>query len=114
MNEEYKKNIEVKDNKTICDDIYYKLKEICEITNSKKYKEAKMLIKEVDDMKKELKEYCKDNDLQCMSHEENNKTYSFYNEEITQKRIDTSLLEPELLENIKIEKKFYRSYFLIE
>ena len=84
-----------------------KVDTITEILNSEAYKEADKLIKRLTKMKDEVKKYCEKNDITTLEGEKGKVEFKLKN----QRRVDTSLIDEELREEITVEVAVWLSYY---
>ena len=80
---------------------------ITEILNSEAYKETDKLIKRLTKMKDEVKKYCEKNDITTLEGDKSKVDFKIRK----QRKVDTSLIEEELREEITVEiSVWYSSY----
>ena len=84
-----------------------KVDTITEILNSEAYKEADKLIKRLTKMKDEVKKYCEKNDITTLEGDKGKVDFKIRN----QRRVDASLLEDEVREEITVELPIWFSFY---
>ena len=84
-----------------------KVDTITEILNSEAYKEADKLIKRLTKMKEEVKKYCEKNDITTLEGDKGKVDFKIRN----QRRVDASLLEDEVREEITVELPIWFSFY---
>ena len=84
-----------------------KVDTITDILNSNTYKEADILIKRLTKMKDEVKKYCEKNDITTLEGYKGKVEFKIRN----QRRVDTSLIDEELREEITVEVAVWLSYY---
>ena len=91
-----------------------KLVMAAKIITSEEYKKADALIKKVDKLKNEVKEYCQKNDIKEMEVSEDGMKYKVDYKVREQARADTKLLEPEILDSITQIVEVWLQYYSVE
>ena len=84
-----------------------KVDTITDILNSEAYKEADKLIKRLTKMKDEVKKYCENNDITTLEGYKGKVEFKIRN----QRRVDASLLEDEVREEITVELPIWFSFY---
>ena len=84
-----------------------KVDTITDILNSEAYKEADKLIKRLTKMKEEVKKYCEKNDITTLEGDKGKVEFKIRN----QRRVDASLLEDEVREEITVELPIWFSFY---
>ena len=84
-----------------------KVDTITKILNSEAYKEADKLIKRLTKMKEEVKKYCEKNDITTLEGDKGKVDFKIRN----QRRVDASLLEDEVREEITVELPIWFSFY---
>ena len=84
-----------------------KVDTITEILNSEAYKEADKLIKRLTKMKDEVKKYCEKNDITTLEGDNGKVDFKIRK----QRRVDASLLDDEVREEITVELPIWYSYY---
>jgi len=84
-----------------------KVDTITDILNSEAYKEADKLIKRLTKMKEEVKKYCEKNDITTLEGDKGKVDFKIRN----QRRVDASLLEDEVREEITVELPIWFSFY---
>ena len=84
-----------------------KIDKITDILNSKEYEEADKLMKSLNKMKEDVKNYCQKNDLIVIETEKNIVAFTKRNVN----RCDTTLLDPDVRESITVRtESWYSDY----
>ena len=84
-----------------------KVDTITDILNSEAYKEADKLIKRLTKMKEEVKKYCEKNDITTLEGDKGKVDFKIRN----QRRVDASLLDDEVREEITVELPIWFGYY---
>ena len=84
-----------------------KVDTITKILNSEAYKEADKLIKRLTKMKDEVKKYCEKNDITTLEGYKGKVEFKIRK----QRRVDASLLDDEIREEITVELPIWYSYY---
>jgi ribosomal protein L22 len=84
-----------------------KIDEVSNILETEEYKKADQLLKRVNKMKEDIKKHCQDNDLTKMSGTTGKVEFKLR----SSNRVDASLLDPEILEEVTIQSISWLSFF---
>ena len=84
------------------------------IIESEEYKRADELMKKVNKLKEDVKAYCQKKSISELSAEDEEKVYSVEYKIRSQKKPDTSLLAPEIIDSIIIDIEVWLQYFSIK
>jgi molybdenum-dependent DNA-binding transcriptional regulator ModE len=91
-----------------------KLVMAAKILESDEYKKADALLKKVNKLKEEVKEYCQKNEMKEMVVVEDNLKYKVDYKVRTARRADPQLLSPEILDEITVNVESWLQFYTIE
>ena len=91
--------------------IYKKLETAWDIIHSEEFKKADILIKKLNKLKEELKDFCQNAGIKELSIETPQGIKKVEYKVRKQLRPDTKLLDPEILESITEEREVWLGYF---